>query len=105
LLIAQKKEVLAVLNDFDDIFVDKSNVCIVDFADIEPMKIKLLDDTPIYWPQYRLPLRHLEEVKKQVTEMLMVMVEDTTNLSLLRLVLLTPLVHFRNYFRKVWFLS
>jgi predicted aspartyl protease len=66
----EKKELLSVLNDFEVIFVDKSEECIGHFADIEPMKIKLIDDTPIYSPPYRLPLRDLEEVKKQVNEML-----------------------------------
>lgn len=70
LSLQQKEELLDVLESFDDVFVDNSDACIGHVAEIQPFRIKVTAENPIFIPQYRLPLKDLEEVKNQVKEML-----------------------------------
>jgi hypothetical protein len=55
----QRKALLSVLNDFNDVFVDKVEKCIGSVANVKPMKITLMPDKtrPIFIPQWKLPFK------------------------------------------------
>jgi hypothetical protein len=48
---SQSSELLKVLEEFNDVFVDKAEECIGHIANVEPMKITLTDERPIFIPQ------------------------------------------------------
>ncbi len=66
----QKSRLLELLESYDDIFVDSSDQVIGHRADVEPFDIEVTDPTPIYVPQYRLPVKDLNKIVVQVKEML-----------------------------------
>jgi hypothetical protein len=68
----QCEALLSVLNDFNDVFVDKAEECIGSVANVEPMKITLMPDKtqPIFIPQWKLPFKDEEALRNQIPDLL-----------------------------------
>lgn len=64
----EKKELLKLCNQFDDIFFKEGDA--LTFTNEIKHQIKTTDNIPIYTKSYRYPYIHREEVRKQIDKML-----------------------------------